>query len=206
MQDYKHQLWWMGWASVVWVLTDHSSLPLNPNSSLTRGLKRREMAEMWCRDFPYAHIFIWAQLWRKMATGYVRGHHPTRSVFHIYTWHDAEDINQPSPRKLSGLIKAQMGVWATEAPGTKGHSSATWVCFFITLCWRQQSPLPGEEVQQGHPAHEVRDKQHQPPETSMEVSLLCFLFKTFIQIDIKIDSRITSSFVLSYGPLPESPP
>lgn len=49
-------------------------------------------------------------------------------------------------------------------------------------------------------------QQHQPPETSMDVSLLCFLFRNFIQIDIKIVSRITLSSVLSYGPLPESPP
>lgn len=135
MQGYKPQMRWMGQANAVWVLPDHLSLSsTHSNSSLTRGPDRKEMVDVQHRVIPYAHIFIWAQLWRKMATGYARSHH------------DSKNTNQPSPRKRPCLLKAWMGYVPQRHPGQKGTAQQPASAPFL-FCLEAGRVHPGEELQ-----------------------------------------------------------
>lgn len=117
----------------------------------------------------------------KMATGYAGSHHNSKTT------------KQPSPRKLPRLLKARMGICATEAPQAKGHSSGTCeLSFTAVLCLEAGGVHTlGRRLNRGGQPTGKR-QQPLPPEISADANLRCFLFKNFIQLDVKIDPRTTS--------------
>lgn len=136
----------------------HSSLPLHPPQQLSdqRPQKKRNGWNVVQRLSLCSHIYM-GPVTEKNGNWACQRPSPYKVSFpylHLTWFRRYKSI---LTQETFRSHKSKMGVWATEAPETKGHSSATWVCSFTTLCWRQQSPLPGEEVQHGHPAHEVRD-------------------------------------------------
>lgn len=131
----------------------------------------------------------------KMATGYAG------------SLQDSKNTKQPSPRKLPRLLKARMGICATEAPRAKGHSSGTCeLSFTVVLCLEAGGVHTlGRRLNRGGQPTGKR-QQPLPPETSADANLRCFLFKNFIQLDVKIDPRATSELCdLLWSPPRKSP-